>query len=52
MADYQSMYIKLFNKVTDVILELQQVQRDTEQQFVESNEENLLVIDVKDNEKS
>lgn len=30
MADYQQMYLKLFNKVTDVIEELQQVQRETE----------------------
>lgn len=36
MADYQKMYVRLFNKVTDVIEALQQVQKDTEQLYVES----------------
>jgi len=48
MPDYQKMYIKLFNKVTDVIAELQQVQIDTEQLFIESNDTELLVMNPED----
>jgi hypothetical protein len=34
MDCYQKMYYKLFNKVTDVIGELQKVQRETEEMFL------------------
>ncbi|MCI1965260.1 MAG: hypothetical protein LKJ17_03910 [Oscillospiraceae bacterium] len=43
MADYQTMYIRLFNRVTDVIEELQQVQKDTEQLYLESAREPLML---------
>ncbi|WP_164919094.1 MULTISPECIES: hypothetical protein [Acutalibacteraceae] len=36
MADYQKMYVRLFNEVTDVIEELRQAQRDTEQLYLNS----------------
>lgn len=39
MADYKEMYLELFNKVTDVIEELKNVQLQMEEKFV--NEENI-----------
>lgn len=44
MADYQKMYVRLFNRVTDAIEELQQAQRDTEQLYLESAGPELLVV--------
>lgn len=44
MADYQKMYLKLFNKVTDVIEELQQVQRETEELYIQGEETELTVL--------
>lgn len=44
MADYQQMYLKLFNKVTDVIEELQQVQRETEELYIQCEETELTVL--------
>jgi hypothetical protein len=42
MPDYRKMYFELFNKVTDVISELQQAQRDAEQLYIESSCADLL----------
>ncbi|QNK39846.1 hypothetical protein [Caproicibacter fermentans] len=44
MADYQQMYLKLFNKVTDVIEELQQVQRETEELYIQGTDTELTVL--------
>lgn len=35
MADYKSMYYKLFNKVTDVIGDLQEIQQLCEKMYIE-----------------
>lgn len=43
MPDYQKMYVRLFNKVTDAIVELQQAQRDMEQLYMESADAGLPV---------
>ncbi len=43
MADYKEMYLKLFNKVTDIIEELQKVQRETENLYIESSEPQIIV---------
>jgi len=47
MADYQKMYAKLFNKVSDVICELQDIQRETEEIYINSGEPTLIVLDSK-----
>ncbi len=47
MPDYQKMYICLFNKMTDVIEELQQAQKDTERIYLESAASVPLVLDPK-----
>ena len=36
MPDYEQMYYKLFNKITDVIEELKEVQANTEEIYIES----------------
>ena len=41
MADYKTMYYKLFNKVSDVICDLQEIQQICEEMYIESEEENL-----------
>jgi len=47
IVDYQKMYTKLFNKITDVICELQEVQRETEEIYINSGEPTLIVLDSK-----
>lgn len=37
MPDYEKMYLILFNKVTDIINELQEVQKVTEGIYIEPN---------------
>ena len=39
MPDYKEMYFELFNKVTDVIEELKEIQLEMERKYV--NEENI-----------
>lgn len=41
MADYKTMYYKLFNKVSDVIGDLQEIQQICEEMYIKSEEENL-----------
>ena len=38
MPDYQKMYSTLFNKITDLIEELQKVQQLTEEMYLEDEE--------------
>lgn len=44
MADYKKMYTTLFNKITDVVTELQKVQRDTEEMYIKGSEPEIKVI--------
>lgn len=46
MADYKSMYHKIFNKVSDVIAELQIVQQQTESMYLEAGEPNIKIIEI------
>ena len=39
MADYQKMYYELFNKVTDIIENLKQIQREAEETFITFNDD-------------
>ena len=41
MVDYKSMYLKLFNEVTDTIERLQKIQQECEEIYIKSEEENL-----------
>ena len=45
MADYQKMYYELFNKVTDIIENLKQIQREAEETFITSGENLSAVTD-------
>ena len=38
MADYKKMHFSLFNKITDVIEELQEIQQKTEEIFIGTDE--------------
>lgn len=46
MADYQAMYTALFRKVTTIIEELQNVQRETEEIYISSEPANIKVFDA------
>jgi len=50
MPDYQKMYHVLFNKITDVIGELQSIQRQTEEIYI-SGEEQIIELSVVENKK-
>lgn len=39
MANYKELYNELFNKVTDVIEQLKDVQREMEEKYIESDDE-------------
>ena len=41
MNQYQDMYYRLFNKMTDIIKELQQIQIETEELFLSQNQEGV-----------
>ncbi|MBQ9970243.1 MAG: hypothetical protein IJP15_07085 [Oscillospiraceae bacterium] len=45
MPDYQKLYTTLFNKITDIIEELQEVQRLTEELYLQSEEDEESTID-------
>ena len=45
MPDYQKLYTTLFNKITDIIEELQEVQRLTEELYLQSEENEESTID-------
>ena len=48
MTDYKKLYFELFNKITEVIEELKEVQLKTEELFI-SDENNSLCEDGKNN---
>lgn len=51
MADYKKMYFTLFNKVTDVIEELKDVQRLSEEMYI-SKEDPPVSMSPKDNQRA
>ncbi|MCO5385772.1 MAG: hypothetical protein NHB14_08405 [Desulfosporosinus sp.] len=44
MVDYQHMYKILFNKMTDLIEEIQQVQRQTEEMYIDSKGREFVLV--------
>ncbi|WP_293008879.1 MULTISPECIES: hypothetical protein [unclassified Oscillibacter] len=50
MPDYQKMYHVLFNKITDVIGELESIQRQTEEIYI-SGEEQIIELSIVENKK-
>ena len=45
MPDFHNLYTTLFNKITDIIEELQEVQRLTEELYLQSEEDEESTID-------
>lgn len=41
MENYKEMYYKLFNKITDVIGELQDIQKETEKIFISGESDQI-----------
>lgn len=50
MADYKNMYFVLFNKITDTIKELQEVQQQTEEIYTSQEENVIELIDLSKND--
>jgi len=48
MADYKSMYTKLFNSVTDAIGILQNAQAETEEMFLSQKDTEIVVLNPND----
>ena len=44
MPDYKSMYLKLFNRITDAINILHEGQQEKEKVFIESDDEPILLL--------
>jgi hypothetical protein len=45
MENYKMMYTRLFNKITDIIEELQAVQQETEDMYMREEGENMVVLE-------
>ena len=45
MEDYKKMYYELFNKITDIIENLKQIQSEAEETFITSGENLFAVTD-------
>ncbi|NLK37434.1 MAG: hypothetical protein GX299_05065 [Epulopiscium sp.] len=44
MPNYKEMYFELFNKITDVIIDLQEVQKKTEEMYLNSEEPQIIEL--------
>ena len=44
MVDYKEMYSILFNKMSDIIEEIQQAQRQTEEMYIHSQDREFVLI--------
>ena len=44
MADFKSMYFRLFDKVTDAVNILQSAQQEGEDAYTESDDENIIKL--------
>lgn len=45
MEDYKKMYLTLFNKITDLIEQLKEIQREVEEAYIDSEPRKLVLID-------
>lgn len=44
MVDYKEMYSLLFNKMTDIIEEIQQIQRQTEEMYIHGKDREFVLL--------
>lgn len=44
MSDYKTMYTVLFRKITAIIEDLQDIQRQTEEMYISSNSTNIKIL--------
>jgi len=52
LVNYKEMYSILFNKMTDIIEEIQQIQRQTEEMYIDSKDIEFVVLkSCKDSEQ-
>jgi hypothetical protein len=48
MENYKMMYTKLFNKITDIIEELQAVQQETEDLYVQAEGGDVILLEAEE----
>ena len=51
MPDYKKLYHKMFNKVTDIIEELKELQIETEEEYINSREDQRKTIKLVQKDK-
>ncbi len=44
MSNYKKMYYRLFNRISDVIDELKEIQQETEEMFIENQNPNIIKV--------
>ncbi|WP_187138284.1 hypothetical protein [Clostridium merdae] len=49
MSDYKEMYYLLFNKITDIVTDLQEIQRHTEELYIKT-ETPLIKLSLREKE--
>lgn len=52
MINYSEMYHILFNKITDIIEELQEIQRQTEEMYIQSQKCDMVSLKVYDSNQN
>ncbi|MGE4213457.1 MAG: hypothetical protein AB7E42_01605 [Anaerotignaceae bacterium] len=52
MTDYKKMYFLLFNKITDIIKDLQDIQQQAEEMYIVQEESSLRLVELSNKEKS
>ena len=51
MPDYKSIYLQLFNRITDAINILQKAQQEGEKAYIESEDTPIIVLDNEHDDK-
>lgn len=51
MSDYEKMYSVLFNKITDIVEELKEVQQLTEEMFMKQDHNRIVLLTNKEKDK-
>jgi len=50
MTDFEAMYYRLYNRITDAIRILQQAQQEAEQAFIDGETASLIALNIADEE--
>lgn len=51
MSDYKQMYYKLFNRITEIIEELKEIQQQAEEMYISNSDNKISIISSDKNHK-